>query len=90
VTVAEAPEGLLGHDLHLARLDEGTDLATVVAWTDFVDQLRHPAPTTFLGGADEIAPGATGYFRVTLTPGRYALVSEEYGPAGIAHEFEVQ
>lgn len=44
VMVAEQPEGLLGHDLHLARLDEGTDLEDVVRWMDWVDALQAPAP----------------------------------------------
>lgn len=89
VTVAEDPEGLLGHDIHLVRLAEDTDLQQVVAWMDWIDAMRAPAPAEFLGGAEEMTAGNTAYFTVTLDPGRYAWVSEAYGAQGMVQEFTV-
>jgi hypothetical protein len=44
------------------------------------DGLETPAPVTFVGGLNEMAAGATGYFTVTLEPGRYALLAEVTNP----------
>ena len=50
-----------------------------------------PEPAEFLGGADHLGPGATSYFRVDLTPGRYAFVSEGFAAShGMVHEFTVE
>lgn len=89
VHVAEEPEGLLGHDVHLARLAEDTDLDEAVTWMDWVDSMRAPAPMEFLGGAEEMPAGHTAYFTVTLEPGRYAWVSEGYFAEGMVKEFRV-
>jgi hypothetical protein len=90
VHAVEDPEGIIGHDLHLARLDADTSLDDLVPWMSWIDGLRPPAPAEFLGGVDHVAAGRTGYFTVTLTPGRYALISEGYAAQGMVHEFEVE
>lgn len=90
VRVAENPEGLLGHDVHLARLDEGTDVAEVVKWMDWVDALEAPAPAEFVGGAEQVPVGHTTYFTVELAPGRYAWVSEGYAERGMVQEFTIE
>lgn len=86
-------ENFLGHDVHLARIDEDTDLDAVGVWMDWTrpDGLETPAPVTFMGGLNEMADGATGYFTVTLEPGRYALVAEITDPQGkgLLHTFTV-
>jgi len=58
VDVEDQAEGLVGHSVHLARLDEGTRIEEVVKWMDWVDALRSPAPVEFLGGAEGGTVGA--------------------------------
>jgi len=76
-------ENFLGHDVHLARIDENTDLDALNAWMDWTapDGLETPAPVTFIGGLNQMSAGADGYFTATLEPGRYALVAEVTNPA---------
>lgn len=90
VQVMERPEGLLGHDVHLARLQGDVTVEEVAAWMDWVDAFRDPPPATFLGGAEQVPAGHTSYFTVQLEPGRYAWVSEEYGRRGMVKEFTVE
>ncbi len=90
VQVIENPEGLLPHDIHLARLNAETSVAQVVRWMDWVDELRAGAPAEFIGGVEQMPAGHTGYFTIDLTPGRYLWISESYGPQGMVEEFVVQ
>ncbi len=90
VHVAENPEGLIGHDVNLVRLEADTNLDEVAAWMSWVDGLQQPAPAEFLGGAEQVTAGNTSYFTVTLEPGRYAWVSEGYGVQGMVREFVIQ
>ena len=71
-------ENFLGHDVHLALLAEDTDLDELAAWMDWsaIEGLQTPAPVQFVGGIGEMPEGSTGYFTVTLEPGRYAWISE--------------
>lgn len=73
----------LGHDVHLVRLDEHTDMGELASWMDWTTQggLETPAPVAFLGGVQEMPAGSTGYVHVTLTPGRYAWIAEVPKPA---------
>jgi hypothetical protein len=75
-------ENFVGHDLHLARLTDSTDLDGLAKWMDWSQPngLQTPAPVEFLGGADDMAAGNTEYFTVTLEPGRYAWISEVTNP----------
>ena len=90
VTAAESAEGLVMHDANLARLDAEASLDELGTWMSWIDALRVPAPAEFLGGVDHLAGGSTGYFRVTLAPGRYAFVSEGFATQGMVHEFTVE
>lgn len=90
VDFADEPEGMLSHDIHLARLGEDTDLDDVVAWMDWVDEMQTPGPAEFFGGAEHMPAGSTAYVTVDLEPGRYAWISELYGPRGVVQEFSVQ
>jgi hypothetical protein len=90
VHAVEDPEGIILHDVHLALLDADTSIDDLIPWMSWIDGLRPPAPAEFHGGADQVAGGRTGYFTVTLTPGRYALISEGYAAQGMVHEFEVE
>lgn len=90
VAVTEQPEGLLGHDVHLVRLEEDTSLEAVADWMDWVDALQEPAPAVFVGGAEQVPAGRTTYFTVTLEPGRYAWISEPYAQQGMVQEVVVE
>jgi hypothetical protein len=80
----KAHENFVGHDVHLARLEDGTDLEELATWMDWShpDGLEDPAPVRFLGGCEEMPAGKTGYFTVTFEPGRYAWISEVPNPRG--------
>jgi len=91
VRTLEAAEGLIPHDLHLARLTDDGSLASGVAWMDWIDAMTPPAPVEFLGGVEGVAPGETTYLEVDLQPGRYAWISEGYGAShGMLEEFVVE
>jgi hypothetical protein len=90
VHATEDPEGLIGHDVHLARLDDDTTLEDLIPWMNWIDALRPPVPAEFLGGAEHVSAGRTGYFTVTLVPGRYAWISEGYAAMGMVQEFVVR
>ena len=90
VHATEDAEGIILHDVNLARLSADASLEEVGSWMSWIDALRAPAPAEFLGGADHLAGGSTSYFRVSLEPGRYAFVSEGFATQGMVHEFTVQ
>lgn len=79
----EEEPGLIGKDVHVARLDSDGDVDDVVAWMDFnrveglVSTAEDPAPATFLGGVHEMPFGSTAYFTVTLEAGEYLWISEQ-------------
>ena len=75
-------EHSLGHDVHLVRLSDETDVAGVAAWMNWVDVagLETPAPAEFLGGTHEMPAGEVAYFTVDLSPGDYAWVAEVPNP----------
>ena len=90
VHAAENAEGLIGHDVHLARLEADTSIEELVGWMSWIEALRPPVPAEFLGGADHMAAGRTSYFTVSLDPGRYAWISEGFASAGMVQEFVVE
>lgn len=92
VHFAEHPEAGFGHDVHLVRLSDATDVDQVVPWMDWmnVDGLRNPAPFTFLGGTHEMPVGSTVYLSVDLEPGRYAWIAETTAAQGMVKEFTVR
>ena len=75
-------EHFLGHDVHLVRLQDDTNLEQLATWMDWSQPtgLETPAPAEFLGGIHEMPAGTTGYFSVRLQPGRYAWIAEVPGP----------
>jgi hypothetical protein len=75
-------ENFVGSDLHLARVDEDTDLEALAEWMDWTRPggLETPAPVVFIGGTNEMPAGTTTYVTVDLEPGRYAWVSEVTDP----------
>ncbi len=92
VHFAEHPVVGLGNDVHVVRLEAGTDLDEVVSWMDWmnVDGLRAPAPARFVGGTQEMPVGYTAYFTIELLPGRYAWISEAPAALGMVKEFTVR
>lgn len=88
----EQPAGLVGYDLHLARLGEGQTVEKLVPWMDWmnVGGLEAPAPATFVGGVQEMPTGDTAYVHVTLTPGRYVWISELGADQGLVKPFTVE
>jgi len=75
---------MLGHDVHLIRMDTGTSVAEVGKWMNWMDpdglisssSANKLGPSTFLGGVQTMTAGSSAYFHVELEPGRYAWVSE--------------
>lgn len=91
VRVTEEPEGLILHNVHLARLNGNASAEEAAAWLDWVDHMVPPAPAEFLGGAGQSQAGAESYFHFNLEPGRYAWISEAWGATkGMIHEFTVE
>ena len=92
VNFEEHPEYGLGNDVHVVRLEEGTDLDEVVQWMDWmnVDGLRAPSPAAFVGGIHEMPAGYTAFFTVDLEPGRYAWIAESGAALGMVKEFTVE
>jgi hypothetical protein len=86
-------ENFVGHDLHLARLADDTDLAAVEAWMDWRSPsgLNTPALVEFIGGTNEMPAGTVAYMHLTLEPGRYAWIAEvpNAGEKGMLVEFKV-
>ncbi len=78
----EENPGLFGKDVHVARLDRGSDLEELVTWMDanqvegLTSTTENPAPATFVGGVQDMPLGNTAYFKLTLEPGEYVWISE--------------
>ena len=74
-------EHFVGHDVHLVRLADDTDLDALELWMDWSRPagLQTPAPAVFVGGLNEMSAGATGYFHVNLEAGSYAWIAEVPG-----------
>ena len=79
-------ENFVGHDINLVRLEENADLNELETWMNWADPkgLIEPAPKNikFIGGVNDHPAGSTGYFKVNLQPGRYALISEVPNASG--------
>jgi hypothetical protein len=91
-------KNLVGHDIHLIRLEDGTDVDAVNDWMNWADPGQFISngdePTTFLGGVSDIWTAdlpKIGYFDVLLKPGDYAWVAEvpDPGSKGLLDAFSV-
>jgi hypothetical protein len=87
-------ENFQGHDIHLVRLSDNSDIEEMVKWMDWraPTGLQTPAPPgLFLGGTHELPAGGTAYFSVNLEPGSYAFISEvpEADKKGLLVQFQV-
>lgn len=72
---------VLGHDVHLARVDDTTDLDELAAWMNWIGGLEGDPPAEFVGGAHDMPAGNTAYFTVDLSPGEYVFIAEVDEPA---------
>ncbi len=92
VVVADTPQHLIKHNVHLVRLEGEQTGADVAPWMDWVEEMLAPAPAAFLGGAGQTVGGRESYFTFDLeSGGRYAWVSEAHGfEQGMVHDFEVE
>ncbi|WP_162339636.1 hypothetical protein [Cyclobacterium salsum] len=78
----EPHEHFLGHDVHLVKLGKDTNLDKLNSWMTWTtpEGLNTPAPVKFLGGAQDMPSGKTGYITVDLKPGDYAWIAEVPDP----------
>lgn len=86
-------EHALGHDVHLVKLFDDTNMEELEAWMNWINPqgLETPAPATFLGGVQEMPAGNTAYITIVLKPGRYAWISEvpESSSKGMLKTFSI-
>lgn len=68
----EDPKALPYQHVHLARLDENTDVQALAEWMK-VDPVM-PSPVEFLGGPQHMPAVNTAYATFELEPGQYAWV----------------
>lgn len=68
----------VGHDAHVFRIEEDTDVEAAARWPDFfpIDGQQTPAPAKFVGGIHDMPQGTTGYFKLNLKPGDYGITAE--------------
>ncbi len=92
VHVKVHPEEGFGHNVHVARIDQDTDINNLVRWMNFleIDGLQNPGPTAFVGGMQILPEGKTGYFSLDLKPGRYLFLSEFTGHLGVLQEVTIE
>ncbi len=90
VHATENAEGLVGHDVHLARLAPDASIEDLIAWMSWIDGMRSPPPAEFLGGTEHVGAGRTSYMTVSLEPGRYAWISEGFASQGMLQECVVE
>lgn len=87
-------ENFVGHDVHLVRISENTDLEELEAWMNWLTPtgLQTPAPAEFIGGTNDMAGGSTAYIHVELEPGNYAWIAEVPNPSekGMLQTFTVE
>ncbi len=88
--------GLIGNDVHVAKLDESTDADEVAEWLDFmtaeglISTAENPGPATFIGGTHEMPKGNTAYFTVNLDTGSYVWIAEQQIANKAMQEFTVE
>ena len=68
----------VGHDAHVFRIANDTDVDAAAKWPDFfpIDGQQTPSPAKFVGGIHDMPHGATGYFKLWLEPGDYGITAE--------------
>ena len=89
-------ENFVGHDINLARMEEGADLEALEEWINWATPTglmssTQPEGFTFLGGTNDAPEGSVQYFEAFLEPGEYVLISEvpNAGEKGLLKTFTV-
>jgi len=84
----------VGHDAHVFRIEDDTDVDAAAAWPDFfpLDGQQTPAPARFVGGIHDMPQGVTGYFKLNLEPGDYGITAEipDAMQSGFFHKFTIE
>ena len=77
-------EHFLGHDVHLAAIEDDTDVDALAAWMDWSERegLETPSPAVFLGGTQDAQADQTVYLNIDLEPGTYVWIAEVPDPGG--------
>lgn len=86
----QTPFGL-GNDIHIAKVNDTTNLEALAQWMDWsnIDGMVSPgAPAKFVGGTQEMPVGYTAYFKCILEPGNYVFIAET--PIGRIKSFSVK
>lgn len=88
------PAGQSYHNnVHLVRMEDGTDLDKVNEWMDWykIGGLRSPSPVEFLGGLGYISDVDTAYFGLNISePGEYAWIVSVSQGEGLYKTFTVE
>jgi len=92
VHLVENPEQGFGHNVHVIRVDDDTQVEEVLRWINFmeIDGLRTPSPYTFAGGMHLMPAGETAYFTTKLEVGRYIFLSEYTGHLGVLQDVRIE
>lgn len=89
-------EHMMGHDLHLVKIEEGKDITVLENWMDWTDPEAFESPIPegfkFLGGIQDMPAGKTGYFKATLVSGEYAFIAEvpDASEKNMLHGFKIE
>jgi hypothetical protein len=69
-------DGKQAHEMDVAQLPDGVDIADIVAWHDHPLSIPEPfpRPQVDIAGTTTIAPGVKARIRLDLPAGRYALL----------------
>jgi hypothetical protein len=75
-------QNFVGHDVHLAKLNDDTDAETVASWMNWTSPtgLETPSPVRFIAGTNEMPEGSNAYLHLDLEPGEYLWIAETPNP----------
>jgi hypothetical protein len=88
-------QGTQAHEITIVQLAPGKTVQDILAWAK---KPSATSPFLFEGGMAPIAPGSTGWLRLSLNPGRYVMVCNVIDPTtgkrhallGMIYPFTVQ
>ncbi len=70
-------QGTEAHEMTVVQLSPGKTVQDILAWAN---KPGAPFPFLFEGGMAPIAPGSTGWVRLSLNPGRYVMICNVIDP----------
>lgn len=87
-------ENFVGHDLHIAKLEDSTNMESLSEWMNWTSPngMQTPTPANFVAGTNEMPAGSTSYIHVNFKPGNYMLIAEvpDPGSKGMLHRFTIE